>query len=196
MRPIKGVKELTVNKGNEPRSLVNIIFTGEAKFSYESSMKLDMLAEVMNIKIIEQLREAMSGIYGGGMSASMSQRPYERYGIGISFPCAPENVDTLTKAIFSLINDIKQNGIERSYLDKVKANIQQQYAEDIKTNDYWLNDLTQAFIDKQNPDWILQYNKKAQAVTEKDIQDAAVKYFDMNNYIKAVLMPALAPGRL
>lgn len=196
MRPIKGVKELTVNKGNEPRSLVNIIFTGEAKFSYENSMKLDMLAEVMNIKIIEQLREAMSGIYGGGMSASMAQRPYERYSVGISFPCAPENVDTLTKAIFSLINDIKQNGIEKSYLDKVKANMQQQYAEGMKTNDYWLNDLTQAFIDKQDPEWILKYNEKAQAVTEKDIQDAAVKYFDMNNYIKAVLMPGLVPGRL
>lgn len=196
MRPVKGVKDLTVNKGNEPRSFVNIIFTGEAKFSYESSMKLDMLAEVMNIKITEQLREAMSGIYGGGMSASMAQRPYERYSVAISFPCAPENVDTLTRAIFSLINDIKQNGVEKSYLDKVKANIQQQYAEGIKTNDYWLNDLTQAFIDKQDPEWILKYNEKAQAVTEKDIQDAAIRYFDMNNYIKAVLMPELVPGRL
>ena len=189
LRPIKGVKAFTVQKGNEPRSLVNIIFTGDARFSYENAMKLDMLAEVMNIKINEQLREAMSGIYSGGMSGTLAQRPYEHYSVGIGFPCAPENVDTLSKAIFGLIKDIQQNGVEKSYLDKVKANIQQQYSADIKTNDYWLTDLTNSFIDKQDPEWILQYNEKAQAVTVKDIQDAAIKYFDMNNYIKAVLMP-------
>jgi zinc protease len=189
MRPIKGVKSLTVQKGNEPRSLVNIIFTGDASFNYENALKLDMLAEVMNIKITEQLREAMSGIYYGGMSGALAQRPYEHYTAGISFPCAPENVDTLSKAIFALIKDIQQNGVEKSYLDKVKANIQQQYSADIKTNEYWLTDLTNSFIDKQDPEWILQYDEKAQAVTAKDIQDAANKYFDMNNYITAVLMP-------
>ncbi|HEX5152504.1 MAG TPA: insulinase family protein [Parafilimonas sp.] len=189
MRPIKGVKTLTVQKGNEPRSLVNIIFTGDAPFSYENAMKLGMLAEVMNIKITEQLREAMSGIYYGGMSGNLAQRPYEHYTAGISFPCAPENVDTLSKAIFDLIKDIQQKGVEQSYLDKVKANIQQQYSADIKTNGYWLSNLSNSFIDKQNPEWILQYKEKAQAVTVKDIQDAATKYFNMNNYIKAVLLP-------
>jgi zinc protease len=143
----------------------------------------------MNIKIIEQLREAMSGIYGGGMSASLVQRPYEHYTVGVRFPCAPENVDTLTKALFAIIKDVQEHGVEKSYLDKVKANIQEQYSADIKTNDYWLTDLSSAFIDKQDPEWLLKYNDKAQAVTVKDIQDAAIKYLDMKNYINAVLMP-------
>jgi zinc protease len=189
LRPIKGVKDLTVYKGNEPRSLVNIIFSGNAPFNYEEALKLDMLTEVINIRITEQLREAMSGIYSGGMSGALIQRPYEHYSVGVSFPCAPENVDTLTKALFAIIKDIQQHGIEKSYLDKVKANIQEQYSADIKTNDYWLSDLSNAFIDKQDPEWILKYNEKAQAVTVKDIQDEAIKYLDMNNYINAILMP-------
>ncbi|MFT4153152.1 M16 family metallopeptidase [Parafilimonas sp.] len=189
LRPVKGVKNFTVQKGNEPRSLVRIIFTGETKFSYEDALKLDMLAEVMNIKIIEQLREAMSGIYGGGMGGSVMARPYNHYSVSVSFPCAPENVDTLTKALFAIIKDVQQNGVAASYLEKVKANIREQYAVDIKTNDYWLDNLSRAFIDKQNPEWILKYNEAAQALTVKDIQDAAVKYLNMNNYIKAVLMP-------
>ncbi len=186
------LKDLTVQKGNEQRSLVNIIFSGDAKFSYEDAMKLDMLTEVINIKIIEQLREAMKWcIYGGGACLeACSKGLMNIYSITASFPCAPENVDTLTKALFAIIKDVQQNGIEASYLEKVKANIQQQYAADIKTNDYWISNLTNSFIDKQNPDWILKYNEKAQAVTAKDIQDAAVKYLNMNNYIKAVLMPA------
>lgn len=189
LRPVKGVKDFTVQKGNEPRSLVNIIFTGDAKFNYEEALKLDMLTEVMNIKIIEQLREAMSGIYGGGMGGSITPRPYEHYSVTVRFPCAPENVDTLTKALFAIIKDVQQHGVTETYLEKVKANIREQYATDIKNNDYWLSNLSSAFIDKQNPGWILKYNEAAQAITVKDIQAAAVKYLNMNNYVKAVLMP-------
>ncbi len=189
LRPIKERKDIIVQKGNEPLSVVNIIFSGDAKFNYEDDLKLGMLAEVINIKITEQLREAMSGIYYGGMSGRLQQRPYEHYNISIGFPCAPEHVDTLTKALFVIIKDIQQNGIDTSYLKKVKANIKQQYAAQIKTNDYWLSNLTNSFIDKQDPDWILKYNEKAQAITPKDIQDAAVKYLNTNDYIKAVLMP-------
>ena len=189
LRPVKGVTTFMVQKGNEPRSTVNIIFTGDAKFDYENAMKLDMLAEVMNIKINEQLREAMSGIYSARMSGTLMQRPYEHYTIGVGFPCAPENVDTLTKALFAIIKDIQQNGVDKIYLDKVKINMGDKYAAQIKTNDYWLTDLTNSFIDKQDPEWILHYDEKAQAVTTKDIQDAAIKYFDMKNYINAVLMP-------
>jgi predicted Zn-dependent peptidase len=36
---------------------------------------------------------------------------------------------------------------------------------------------------------MLAYNQKLDAITTQDLQDAAKKYFNMGNYIKAVLMP-------
>ena len=59
--------QATITKGEDKKSLVNIIFTGETPYSQDEAFKLQVLTEALNIKIIEQLREEMSGIYGGGM---------------------------------------------------------------------------------------------------------------------------------
>jgi len=144
---------------------------------------------VLNIEIIEQLREQMSGIYGGGMHATFVKRPYNNYSINVSFPCGPENVDTLTKALFKIITDAQQNGVEQKDLDKVKANLQEQNAAGLKTNDRWLDVLTNSWIEREDPQWIFDYSKKVEALTIADMQDAAKKYFNMQNYIKAVLLP-------
>lgn len=189
LRPVKGAVEAFVYKGSAKQSRVNIIFSGEAKYSLDERLKLSALTEVLNIKIIETLREQMSGIYGGGMSGSLSNRPYNNYNISIGFPCGPENVAKLTAALFTILEDAKEKGIEQKDLDKVKETLKKQDQDRIKQNDYWLDALTKAFIEKDDPMWHLQYLNKVDALTTGELQKLAKKYFDMTNYIKAVLNP-------
>ena len=190
VRPVKGVVNATVYRGAEKKSLVNIIFTGEVAYSRDEELKLKALLEVLNIKIIEKLREEMSGIYGGGMRGGFSKRPYSNYTITVSFPCGPENVDKLTAALFDIIKNAKEKGIEQKDLDKVKETWRKQNDDRLKQNDFWLESLSSSWIEHEDPMWILDYSKKVDDLTIKDLQDAAVKYFDMQNYVKAVLDPA------
>ncbi|MBY0482146.1 MAG: insulinase family protein [Chitinophagaceae bacterium] len=189
VRPVKGVVEATVYKGAAKQSRVNIIFTGEAKYGIDEQIKLNALTEVLNIKIIEKLREQMSGIYGGGMGGSLINRPYNNYTISIGFPCGPENVDKLTAALFTLLNDAKEKGIEQKDLDKVKETLKKKDQDQMKRNDHWLNGLSRAFIEKDDPMSILEYSQKVDALTTVALQESAKKYFNMQNYIKVVLNP-------
>ena len=189
LRPVKGVVDAVVNKGTAKQSRVNIIFSGEAKYSLDERLKLLALTEVMNIKILETLREQMSGIYGGGMRGSLTNRPYNNYNISIGFPCGPENVDKLTTALFSILNEAIDKGIEQKDLDKVKETLKKQNQDLIKQNDYWLDAMSKAFIEKDDPMWILEYNQKVDTLTTVELQSLAKKYFNMQNYIKAVLNP-------
>ncbi len=189
MRPVTGVVEKTIIKGSEPKSLVNIIFTGEAEYSQDEALRLRVLTDVLNIKIIEQLREEMSGIYGGGMNGALIKRPYNHYSINISFPCGPQNVDTLSAALFTIIRTAKEKGIEQKDLDKVKETLKEHHKDALKQNEYWLDRLTNTWIEKEDPEWMLTYVQKVDALTTQDIQTAAKKYFNMQNYIKAVLLP-------
>ena len=59
----------------------------------------------------------------------------------------------------------------------------------IKDNEHWLDGLSRAWIEQEDPNWILDFSKKVDALTLQDIQDAAKKYLDAKNYIKAVLYP-------
>ena len=61
--------------------MINFMFEGETEYNREEKMDLAALLEVLNIKIIEKLREEMSGIYGGGMGGTVYKRPYVHYTI-------------------------------------------------------------------------------------------------------------------
>ena len=189
LRPVKGIVEVVVKKGAAKQSYVSILFTGEATYSKDEELKINMLADVLNIRIIEQLREKMSGIYGGGMRATINKRPYGNYNITASFPCGPENEVKLIAALFGIINDAREKGIDQKDLDKVKETLRKKNEDNMKTNDYWLENLSYAFIESYDPAWLLTYDAKVNAITTADLKQAANKYFNMNNYIKAILNP-------
>jgi zinc protease len=62
----------------------------------------------------------MSGMYSGGLSGSIQKRPYVHYTVTANIPCGPENVDKLTDALFGLIKNAQENGVDQKDLDKVK----------------------------------------------------------------------------
>ncbi len=189
LRPVKGKVEAVVNKGAAKQSQVRIIFTGEANYSPDENLKLNALMAVLNIKIIEKLREEMSGIYGGGMNGTVIKRPYNHYAINAAFPCGPENVDKLTAALLAIIKNAKDNGVEQKDLDKVKETLKKQNEDQLTVNDHWLDVLTRSWIERDDPNWVYTYSKKVAALTVQDMQETAKKYFNMDNYIKAVLNP-------
>ena len=189
IRPVRGVVDAAIKKGKEAQSLISVLFSGETIYNKEESLKLQALIEVLNIKVIEKLREEMSGIYGGGFSGSIVKRPYVHYTVSGVFPCGPENVEKLTVALFDILKNIQANGPEQKDLDKVKETWKKQYESSIQNNEYWLNHLSQSFIDQSNPETILDYEKRVNALTTDDVKQAAQKFLDMKNYVKAVLYP-------
>jgi zinc protease len=189
LRPAKGPLKKEVNKGTEPKSLIRMFWNGETKYNEDEQMKIQALVEVMNIKLIETLREDMSGIYGGGMYGSLNKYPYSNYSFGISIPCGPENVDKLIAATLAEIDKVKSAGPSKTDLDKVKETWKQQYLVNIKDNNFWARHLIQSIQNGTDPQRILTYEKRLAALTPQDVQAIAKKYLDMNNYVQFVLNP-------
>jgi zinc protease len=191
LRPAKGPLKKEVNKGSEPKSLIRMFWNGETTYTLEDDFKVQALAEIMNIKIIETLREDLSGIYGGGMYGSMNKYPYNSYSFGITIPCGPENVDKLIAAALAEIEKVKANGPSEADLNKVKETWKQQYLVNIKDNNFWARQILQSVEIGADLNRILSYPKRVDALTPKDIQTVANKYLDMKNYVQFVLNPEI-----
>ncbi|MYM24551.1 insulinase family protein [Duganella sp. FT135W] len=189
VRPIKGVVKKEVHAGSEPKSTISLSFTGDIEYSRAARMRMQALVEVMNIKLIETLREKMGAMYSGGMSGSMSRIPYGNYAINASLPCAPENVDKVLTATFAEIEKIKQNGAEEADLNKVKTAWIKSYRKGMRENGYWMASLQNAFFNNNNPEDILTYESRVNGLTVADLKEAAQRYFDTNNYLQVVLYP-------
>jgi zinc protease len=188
-RPVKGVVDANIKKGKEPQSLVTVLWTGETEYNSNEKLAFKALIDALNIKVIEKLREELGGMYSGGLNGSIQKRPYVNYSISASIPCGPENVDKLTNALFDIIKNAQDGKIPQTDLDKVKETLKKQYRVSIQENDPWLENLSQAYIDQTNPEEILNYEQRVNALTLQDLQKAAQKFFDMKNYVKAVLYP-------
>jgi len=189
IRPPTGIVDEVINKGTDPKSIVTINFTGEKPFAKKENYNLNTLGEVLTIKLIEVIREEKSGAYSVGASANSSKYPIETYSFRISFPCGPENVDELTKAVFAEIDKIKENGVTDEDLQKVKETQRRNREEDLKKNRYWLGQIGGYYYNGIDLDTFYESEELTNGVTSKDLQDAAIKYIKMDNYVKVVLMP-------
>ena len=189
LRPAKGPLKKEVNKGTEAKSTIRMFWNGESPYNEEELLRIQGLVEIMNIKLIETLREDLSGIYGGGMYGTLNKYPYNHYSFGITLPCGPENVDKLIAATLAEIEKIKVSGPTEADLHKVKETWKQQYQVSIKDNGFWARHLIQSIEAGSDPARILTYQKRVEALRSKDVQSTAKKYLGMNNYVQFVLNP-------
>src|SRR6185295_15261621 len=110
VRPVKGKVNINVNKGKEQKSLIVAIYGGEMPYSDALSLKASAISEILNIRIIEELREKIQGIYGGGTRAQFEKLPYPHYTFFLQLPCGPDKVDTLLYAANKEIENLVNNG--------------------------------------------------------------------------------------
>ncbi len=193
VRMLQGNTEIAIKRGKEPKAMINLLFEGDAEYNRDNRLHLGALLEVLNIKIIEKLREDMSGMYGGGMNGSVVMRPWAHYTVRATIPCGPENVDKLSAALMDIITNAQNKGIDQKDLDKVKETWRKQYHVNMQSNDFWLQNLSNAFINKDNPENILDYEQKINSITVEDLQKAAKKFLDTNNMVKSVMYPENSP---
>ncbi len=187
-RMLRGDLKKVVNKGKDPKSTVNIMFYGDAKYDAAEALALRAAGEVLTIKLIEELRENESGVYGASARGSMNKVPNGSYNFTINFPCGPENAETLTQSALRELNKIIENGPDLKDVNKFKESEKLDYKEKIKQNNYWMANFTRAFSNDSSIDEILSFEQRIDAITPEQIQAVAKKYLSKDKVI-AMLMP-------
>jgi zinc protease len=189
IEPPKGMISKQVKKGIEPKSSINLTFTGPFEWTQQNRYNFNSMLEALNIKLREVLREDKGGTYGVGASGSPSLFPRQEYQISIRWGCDPNRVDELINAAMEQIDSAKLKPFDHVYIEKVRETQRRGYEVNLKQNGFWLNNLRSYYINHENPEMMLNYPKLVDNLTAKAIQNAVKKYFDMNNYVKVVLYP-------
>jgi zinc protease len=187
--PPKGVVERVVRRGIEPRSQTQIVFTGPFEYTPENRQSIRALADVMSIKLREQIREELGGTYGVGVGASPERIPRPEYSFTVSFGSAPERVDQLTRAVFAQIDSVKAVGASADDLTKVKEMQLRGWETNLKQNGFWLSQLSAYDQAGEDPRAILDYRATIGRLTAERIRDAARRYLNTGNYVRVTLLP-------
>jgi zinc protease len=187
-RMLKGDLKKVVNKGADPKSNVTIMYYGDAKYSSKDAMSMQALGEVLTIKLIEQLRENESGVYGVSARGTMIKVPNGSYNFTIGFPCGPENAEKLTASALNELQKIIDNGPDEKDLAKFKEGELADFRKESKENKYWLSNFTKSYVNGSSADEVLKFEELVNAVTAKDIQNIAKQNLTKDKVI-GILMP-------
>ena len=71
----------------------------------------------------------------------------------------------------------------------MKQQWREKYKVDIKENGTWLSELESFYFPGNNPDYFINYEKYVNALTQKDVQDAAKLLLSTKNVLTGILMP-------
>src|SRR3981081_4187853 len=194
VRPPTGVVQRVVRKGTEPKARTALVFTGPFEYTRPNRYYLSALAELLNIKLREALRENLGGTYGVSVGPSATRDPQPSYRFSIGFGSAPERLEDLTAAALVQIDSLKRFGTTPEYLNKVKEAALRGRETAIKQNGYWLSQI-QTFDQSGWPlAEIPNGDKMISALTIDDLKRAAVKYLRTDNYVRVSLYPENFPA--
>jgi len=189
-RPPAGVVERIVRKGVEPKANTILEFTGACQYAPDTRFIIRAMLEVLQIQLNETLREQLGGTYSPNAGGTCTRTPRQQYSIQIQFNSSPENVDKLSKSVFTLIDSLKTHGPSAADVAKVKEELTRGREVDLKQNSYWVGNLLARTQAGEDITGLLDaYDAMIRGLTPAQIQDAAKKYFDTTNYARFVLLP-------
>jgi zinc protease len=188
-RTATGVIEKKVEKGIEPKSMSAIVFNGPFEYNQIHRIAIRAMAEVLQTRLLEAIREELGGTYSVSVGASSQRIPNPRYSIAIDFGCAPERADELIKRVFQEIELLRTKGPTEKQVADEKEALLREFETNSKLNNYLLSQFVVSYQTGEDPAvlWTLpEYYKKLDGAM---IQQAAKTYLNTNNYVKVTLLP-------
>lgn len=185
----KGKLIKIVEKGNDNRATVLLVYNGNCKFSENESMQLQALSEILQYRLMTSLREKAGEVYTPAVQSKMEREPYPRFFVNVSFGCAPEHVEHLVGLVQKDIADLQQGGASKDELQKFKAGTRQQAELQKNSNGFWLQYIADKVERKEEnkPDNDLE--QLLSKITSNSIRDASKTYLSGENSIRFVALP-------
>lgn len=188
IKPPKGVVEEIVRKGSDNQCMVLINFHGEMQYDINSRLELSAISNILSTKLLEEIREKESGVYTIGAYPRSKQFPSPGYNIVLFFSSDPERREELTEKAFAIINSLKEDGISEKDIRTVIEKERREYETNLRENSYWRNILKQVQENAISHEEFLKYGEKINNINIESMQNAAKKFFDMNNYFSVILL--------
>jgi len=188
-RPLEGVHEDTVRVGSDPKAAFQLRFHGPMAYSFEERNLVRALTAILSVRLREELREDLGGVYGVGVKPSTRSIPYEYGAITIRFGCDPERLDELEERARAVVAEFLEGPVDASYVAQQQEKLRRQHEQDLTKNSAWLKWILMGIengIDMAEgleiPAWI-------DSLSPEVIHEAALRYLAPANELQFVMLP-------
>ncbi len=189
VRPPEGITTRVLRKGKEPKGATTLVFLGSSEGSHHERVVLGALANVLQQRLWERLREQLGGVYGVSITSSQDVVPVPQYRVSVHFGADPQRMKELTGVVFDELELLKKDGPTSAELGKFREEQRRARETAMRTNSFWLQSI--ALYDQRG--WpladILSAGDAVSSIDSSAVRAAARRYLDISHYVQVTLLP-------
>ena len=183
----KNIVKEKVIKGVDKKATVTLIFPYNFKYGYEEKTLYNSFSQILNIALIEDIREKIGGVYSISSRTLLSPNNYGEDKMVISYSCDISRVDEIEKAVLQSLESLLYKDIDKEKINSVVKNYELSYNTEMKENSFWSNYLYQKIT---VPNYKLATPEEyKELVTKENIWKVNRKAINLKNYISVTLIP-------
>lgn len=187
VRTFTGKKDIVFTKGSD-RSFVSNVTVGKTSVSPQTKVNQNALMILANDKLRENVRENMSGVYAVTVWSSYDFLPKLSFVTQTWMGCDQIRAKDLNAATFATLDSLKNGLFADKYLDATRTTLHKTYEENINTNKYWINNMSNNVSLGLPIDCFMDYPALYDNVNKKAIMEAAKQYFGFDKSCLSVYM--------
>jgi zinc protease len=186
-RPSDTEKEIF--KGMEERSAVYMGWFSPRPYTEEKSAAAAVLNDYLDIRLTEEIRETLGGVYSVSSWISLLPIPRGELSGGVYFFCDPKRAGELISAVRGEIVKIAEGTIDVNIFNKAVEALIKEQEESVQSNLYIAQSYANSAVIYRSP--LSRLDKRPgqyRAVTSADIQKAAAEFLEGNS-ARVILYP-------
>lgn len=190
VRPPSGIVEKTVYAGQEPKASTVLLYHTDAASTVTSRQAFRTAGDILEMRLTDELREALGGTYSVGVSASVSTQPRDAAQLVVQYGSSPENVDTLFHTVTRVLADLRTNGPTAAEMAAALEQQRRSHEVSLRQNGYWLSGLLGRLKSGTELPQMLEAETIINGTTANAVRDALQSLVNPAQYVRAQLLPA------
>jgi zinc protease len=191
LKPLPGRHNFSINENLEDKSDIIIQLNHEYTFTEKRGSEFFALQTLLNMKIMEELRERKGLIYSERTDFQFyNARPEPYSQITFYLSCSPENVESVIDGLKTILKDLREVRITEEKIEEIKKTAVNYCIKARDNNNWWSSALRRDLV---LPDFdfndLVNYEPFIQELTPDTLQACAKKYLDESNMVIGVLNP-------
>ena len=184
-RPKGTINSVFSQKMEVPKSSNFVLISGDMAYNLRNKLMLQLVADILDIRYFESLREMEGGTYGVSVSGNLAKIPVESASLQMRFETDPKLQTKLMSLIFDEIDKFIKEGPSDSDFLKVKENLRNKFIESKKENNWHLNTLVSYYKDG----WNLEENylSALDSISKDELRSLLNSLYEQGNVLKVVM---------
>lgn len=173
-------------KMENPQAITVQIYSAILEHNLSNRIKTDMLAQILNIRLKEKIREEKGEVYSISADAKFEEYPTGLLQFQINYFAEPGKEDVINNTISEQIKQIVENNPQNTDIRKAKEYLRKKQMDKEQQNEYWIKTLTDYYTNGYNAH--TNYAETLNRISADDIRQTAKMVFESGNLIEVMLI--------